>query len=124
MRLNTFMSIAAVVAFLFGLSFLLAPVQTLSMYGVTLDVSGHYLARYLGCAFLGFAVLTWFARNANLKDETMKAILLGEFTLCITSFVASLFDKFYGVGNNLVWSTVIIYLLLAVGFGYFRFSKT
>ena len=124
MKLNTFMSIAAVVAFLFGLSFLLAPVQTMSMYGVTLDVSGQYLGRYLGSAFLGVAVLTWFAKNANPKDVVTQSILLGEFALSITGFVVALFDKFYGVGNNLVWSTVIIYLLLAVGFGYFRFGKT
>jgi hypothetical protein len=30
---------------------------------------------------------------------------------------------FGGVENQLGWSTVAIYLLLAVGFGYFRFAK-
>ena len=118
------MSIAAVVAFLFGLAFLLAPAQTMSMYGVTLDISGQYVGRYLGSAFLGIAVVTWFARNAKPKDEAMRAIILGDFILCITGFVTSLFDKFYGPGNNLVWSTVIIYLLLAVGFGYYQFGKS
>jgi hypothetical protein len=32
-------------------------------------------------------------------------------------------EAFSGVGNSLVWSTVVIFLLLAVGFGYFRFGK-
>lgn len=124
MKLNTFMSIAAVVAFLFGLAFLLAPVQTMSVYGVTLDISGQYLGRYLGSAFLGIAVLTWFARNAKPQEEGSRAIILGDFILCITGLVVALFDKFYGAGNNMVWSTVIIYLLLAVGFGYFQFGKS
>ena len=124
MKLNIFMSIAAIAAFLFGLAFLLVPVQTMSMYGVTLDISGQSVGRYLGSAFLGIAVLTWFARNTSPKDAAMRAIILGNFILCFTGFVASLFDVFYGPGNNMVWSTVILYLFLAMGFGYFQFGKS
>ena len=98
--------------------------QTMSLYGVTLDASGEYVGRYLGSAFIGVACMTWFARFANPKGQGMRAIILGDFILCITGFVASLFDKFYGVGNNMVWSTVAIYFLLAVGFGYFQFRKS
>ena len=123
MKLKTFMSIAAVAAFLFGLSFLFMPVQTLAIYGVALDVSGHYIARYLGSAFLGIATITWFARNTKQNNEAMQANLLGAFVLTFTGFIASVFDALYGVGNNLTWSTVIIYFLLAAGFAYFRFGK-
>ncbi len=122
MKLNTFMAIASIVAFLFGLAFILAPVQTMSMYGVALDISGQYLGRYLGSAFLGIAVITWFARNAK-GDDSLRAILLGDFILTFTGFMVSLFDKFLGPGNALVWSTVVIYLLLAIGFGYYYFGK-
>ena len=122
MKLNTFMAIAAIVAFLFGLSFILMPVQTMSMYGVTLDISGQFIGRYLGSAFLGVAVLTWFARNTK-GNGALRAILLGDFVLSLTGLVVALFDKFTGVGNALVWSTVVIYLLLGAGFGYFYFKK-
>ena len=122
MKLNVFMAIAAVVAFLFGLSFLLMPVQTMSMYGVTLDASGEYLGRYLGSAFLGVAVLTWLARNAA-DNEALRAIIRGTFVLCLTGFIVALGDVFLGVGNALVWSTVAIYLLLALGYGYFLTKK-
>ena len=122
MKLNTFMAIAAIVAFLFGLSFILMPVQTMSMYGVTLDITGQFVGRYLGSAFIGVAVLTWFARNTK-GNGALRAILLGSFVLSLTGFVVALFDKFTGVGNALVWSTVVIYLLLGAGFGYFYFKK-
>jgi hypothetical protein len=122
MKPNTFMAIAAIVAFLFGLSFVLMPVQTMSMYGVTLDISGQFLGRYLGSAFLGVAVLTWFARN-TIGNGALRAILLGDFVLSLTGFIVALFDVFTGVGNALVWSTVVIYLLLGAGFGYFYFKK-
>ena len=123
MKRNTFMSIAAIVAFLFGLAFLLMPTQLMTLYGVNLDPSGEYIGRYLGSAFLGVGVLNWFARNAKADNEALRAIILGGFILCLTGFVASLFDVFLGVGNNVVWSTVVIYLLLGVGYGYFQFKK-
>ena len=122
MKLNIFMIITAIIAALFGLAFLLVPVQTMSMYGVTLDIPGQYLGRYLGSAFLGLAAIMWFARNAK-ADSTLRAILLGGFAVTLTGFVVALFDKFLGVGNAVVWSTVVIYLLLAIGFGYFYFGK-
>jgi len=122
MKLNIFMIITAIIAALFGLAFLLVPVQTMSMYGVTLDIPGQYLGRYLGSAFLGLAAIMWFARSAT-GDNALRAILLGGFVVTLTGFVVALFDKFLGVGNAVVWSTVVIYLLLAIGFGYFYFGK-
>jgi len=122
MNRNTFMAIAAIVAFLFGLAFILIPSQTMSMYGVTIDVAGQFLGRYLGSAFIGIAVLTWFARYSK-EDEALRAILLGGFLLCLTGLVVALFDVFTGVGNTLVWSTVVIYLLLGVGYGFYYFRK-
>ena len=124
MKLNIFMSIAAVVACLFGLAFLLAPVLTMSMYGVALDISGQSIAKYLGSAYLGIAVMIWLARNAQPNNEALRAITMGGLILCLTSLIVSLLDVFKGGGNNLIWSTVIIHFLLAVGFGYYRFGKS
>ena len=123
MKRNTFMSIAGLVALLFGLAFLFLPVQTMAMYGVSLDISGQYVARYLGSAFLGVGVLTYSGRNSESNEVGLRAIILGGFVLCITGFIPSLFDVFQGPGNDMVWSTVAIYLLLMLGFGYFQFSN-
>ncbi len=124
MKLNTFLSIAGILALLFGLAFLLVPVQTMANYGVTLDISGQYVARYLGSAFLGLGVLNWSARNAKPNDGGVRAIILGGVILSITGFIASLFDVFTGPGNNLVWSTVVIYFFLMFGYGYFQFRAS
>ena len=122
MKLGTFMAIAAVIAFVFGLAFILVPVQTMAMYGVTLDESGLWLGRFLGSAFIGIAVVSWFARNAD-QNGALRAIVLGFFVLSITGLIVAVLDGLYGSGNNLVWSTVVIYLFLALGFGYFQFIK-
>ena len=122
MKRGTFMAIAAVIAFVFGLAFILVPGQTMSAYGVTLDAAGQFVARYLGSAFLGVAVLTWFGRKAT-QGDALRAIVLGAFVLSVTGLVVAVLDGIYGSGNALVWSTVAIYLFLTVGFGYFQFAK-
>ena len=122
MKLGTFMAIAAVIAFVFGLGFILVPAQTVALYGTTLDESSQWVARYLGSAFIGIAVVAWFARNAA-QNGAMRAIVLGFFVLSITGLIVAVWDALYGTGNALLWSTVVIYLFLALGFGYFQFTK-
>ncbi len=122
MKLGTFMAIAAVIGFVFGLAFILVPSQTLEMYGLTLEVPGQWVARYLGSAFIGIAAVNWFARNAA-HNGAKRAIVLGFFVLSITGLIVAVLDALYGTGNALTWSTVVIYLFLALGFGYFQFIK-
>jgi len=38
--------------------------------------------------------------------------------------MVSLLAQFRGVMNDLGWSSVVIYLLFALGFGYFQFAKS
>lgn len=120
MKLNTFLAIAAALAALYGLGFLLIPVQTLGFYGISLDINGLFVARYLGSAFLGVAVLTWMARNLTSR-EALRPIILGDFVISLTGLVVAVWDAFAGDGNALSWATVVIYLFLTLGFAYFQF---
>ena len=120
MKINTFLAIAAVLAVLYGLGFFLIPAQTAGLYGITLDENGLFVARYLGSAFLGVAVLTWLARNLT-SEEALRPIMLGDFVIALTGLLVAVWDAFAGDGNALSWATVVIYLFLALGFGYFGF---
>ena len=122
MKLNTFMTIAAVIALGFGLAFILVPTQMMSLYGVTLEAGGQWLGRYLGSAFIGIAVLNWSARKAP-EGEALRAVVLGDLVLSVTGLIVAVLDVIYGSGNALVWSTVVLYLFLTLGFGYFQFAK-
>jgi hypothetical protein len=122
MKLSTLFIIAAVISFLYGLAFMIVPANTMALYGVNLSVGGLFIVRYLGATFIGLAVLAWLARNAR-PSEARAAIVLALFTTTALGFVVALYDKFAGVGNALVWSSVVIYLLLAIGFGYFSFMR-
>ena len=118
MKLSTLFVITAIIAFLFGLGFVLFPANILSLYGVTLSINGVYMSRLLGAAFLGFAIISWLVRNATGSAE-VRAIAFAFFISDILGFIITLYYQLQGISNALGWTTVAIYLLLGVGFGYF-----
>jgi len=118
-----FMTIVAVVAGLFGLGFIFSPEQIFSLYGAAPNESANYMAQLFGAALLGIAVILWLCKDAN-DSPVRQAILLGLFVVEGVGFVIALINQLGGGINPLGWSTVIIYLLFALGFGYFRFIKS
>jgi hypothetical protein len=117
MKLSTWLTINAVVAFLFGLAFLILPDTTLSLYGVQLTPPGVMVSRLLGAAFLGFGIITWMLRNSSGPE--VRAVVLALALSELLGFVVSLYYQLKGISNPLGWSTVVIYLLLGAGFAYF-----
>ena len=122
MKLSTMLVIAAVVAGVFGLAFVLVSGPLLTLYGVTLDKAGTLVAQLFGAALIGFAILNWFARSVTDR-EAQQAILLANLASDTVGFVMALIGQLAGIANALGWSTVALYLLLALGFAYFQFMK-
>ena len=118
MKLSTLFIINTIVAILFGLGFVLLPATVLSWYGVTLNDAGLYIARLFGGSLLGFGIISWLVRESAGSAE-LRAILLAFFISDVLGFVLSLIYQLQGVANALGWSTVVIYLLLGLAFGYY-----
>jgi hypothetical protein len=114
------MTAAAIGSLLFGLAYLLFPEKLLSFYGISLDASSQWVSRYLGSILLGFAVVNWIGRTAK-SGPALRAILVGSFVASIVGLAVALFQLVDGSGNLLVWSTVVMYFLLSLGFGDFVF---
>ena len=122
MKLSTMFVIYAFISALFGFAFIFVPDRSLALYGITLSPGGIPIARLFGVALLEFALLAWFARNAG-DSEARKAIILAIFAGETIGFIVALLGQLSGVVNALGWTTVAVYLLLALGFGYFQFIK-
>jgi hypothetical protein len=122
MNIKTLMIINAIVAVVFGIAFILVPAQMSSLYGVTADEPQKYIGQLFGAALIGFAILTWSARNAADSDAR-KAIVLALFIGDGIGFIIALIAQLGNVVNEVGWSTVAIYLILALWWGYFQFSK-
>ena len=120
MKASTMFTINAIVAVIFGVVFVVAPAWTLNLYGITSSDPLNYVGQLFGASLLGFAILTFLARNAP-ASPTRSAIVLALFVSEAIGFVLSLIAQLKGFANALGWSTVAIYLLLALGFGYVQF---
>ncbi len=128
MNLKNLFAINAVVAGLFGLAFVLVPGPLMELYGIEQPADELlydqllYIGRLLGAAFLMFSVLTWQSRDA--QDSTArKAVVLALLVGFVVGFVVALVGQLNDIVNALGWTTVAIYLLFSVAYGYFQFRK-
>jgi hypothetical protein len=121
MKLGTFLVVKAVISLVFGIVFALVPAVAMSLYGMTLDPAGVMMARFVGACLIGIGLICWLDREADPK--ALQGITLA---LCIgdtVGFLVALVSQLSGLANALGWLNVIIWLLLALGLGYFRFLK-
>jgi hypothetical protein len=122
MKLGNLFVVNAVIAGLFGLAFVFAPAQLLAQYGLVVDAGFGLVAQLFGAALVGYAILTWLVRKVG-DSEARRAIVLALFISDGVAFVLALMAQLKGLVDSLGWSTVAIYLLLALGFAYFHFAK-
>jgi uncharacterized membrane protein YfcA len=122
MRLSTLLVIAAVIGAVFGIGFVVASGPLLSIYGITLDKAGTLVAQLFGGALIALAVINWFARNVT-DPEARQAVVFGNLAGDVVGFVVILLGQLAGIANAVGWSSVAIYLLLALGFAYVQFIQ-
>ena len=124
MKLKYLFIVHSVVALIHGGGFVLAPKQSMSVYGVSLaDPDAVFTTRLFGAALLIYCFVAWFARDAE-DSAARRAIVLGFFLTGIIGFIVALQGQLSGVMNTLGWLVVGLYLLLiGVGYGYFQFIK-
>lgn len=111
----------AVVALIYGLPTLFVPSQLLALYDVELTAGGLIFARLFAAALLSFGLLTWLIRNSQPSPER-QAIAMALFVADAIGFIVTLLAQLAGTVNALGWSHVVLYVLLAIGFGYLRFA--
>jgi hypothetical protein len=81
------------------------------------------MTQLLGASFILIAMMLWLARNANGSEVALRAIVLAVFLGDTISFIVMLLAQLSIAASPVGWFNVMIYLLLALGFGYFQFVK-
>jgi len=118
MKFRTLMIIKAVVCVTLGIPILFLPKFFYGIFGVTLATGGIFAAREYGASLIGNFLLTWIARDSH-ESSARRSII---WALCVydaIGFVATLVFALSGVPNVLIWLPVVLYLFLAIAYGYF-----
>ena len=122
MSYKNIVTISSFVAFVFGLGFVLMPAQLTGFYNVTLNEGGIFIGQLFGASLLGYGVLNWFGKHFS-DEQAQQGLVNANLVGDGVGFIFALMGQLSGATgvNALGWSTVLIYLLLALGFAYLRF---
>jgi hypothetical protein len=119
MPLRTFLTINAVLAFLYGLAFLLVPAVVVTIFEVAKPSPNVDLnLQFFGSALLGVGVLLWFAKD--FQDwQAIRGVLIANAVLDAAGLVINLRGHFLGLMNHIAWSSSVVYLLLLAASLYY-----
>lgn len=115
MRYATVHLAAAGLSALFGLGFLLLPLQMGALYGMETDAVGIWLGRYFGLALCGLAMFLWVARSVS-DGDTQRRFAVAGLAYSGLGLLVALWSVFSPVGTPMLWLTVAVYVVLAVGY--------
>ena len=109
----------AIIALLNGLGMIFMTNFYMSNFGfASLSDAATVMTRLLGAALIGYSVVSWMARQST-DTIARKAIVYGLTATNGVGFVIILLAQLAGIPNAMGWSIVALYLILALGFGYF-----
>ena len=104
LTLRSFFTILAVLSFLFGVGFVLAPGRVLANYGIEYSPSLALVGRLFGGLLLTLSVILWLAKD--FRDETaVRAVLLGALIGDVVNLVVATMGTLSETSNALGWST-------------------
>lgn len=119
MNTRLVLTVAAVLGLLFGLAFLFIPTITLPLYGMGTSAAEVLLTRFFGSALLTIGLVNWLVKDIDYA--TLRPILLANLVGDAVGAIISLMGTLGSVMSSLGWSSVLLYLLLGLGFGYLYF---
>ena len=120
MTLSTFLLIKAIISLVFGAAFALVPGVAAGIYGYVMEPVGTLMSRYLGAALIGIGLICFLFRGIT-DTSALQAVTLALFIGDAIGTLVAISGQFGATAEPLGWLNVVIWGLLALGLGYFRF---
>jgi len=121
MKIGVFLAIAAAIAIIYGVAFILVPGFVLTIYGMTADAALNLMARYFGLTLLGLGLITWLVRE-TADAKALRGLLTGLAVQGAIGLIVSIWGTINGTMNGMGWSAVLIYAILLAGYLYYLFA--
>lgn len=120
MKIELFLAIAAAVAIIYGVAFIVAPEFVLISYGMTTDAASTLMARYFGLTLLGIGLVVWLVRETS-DTKVLRGLLCALAIQAAIGLLVSIWGTLSGTMNGMGWSAVLIYAIFLAGYLYYLF---
>jgi hypothetical protein len=118
MNVKIYLTIASVLAILYGLAFILMPGFVVLTFGGPPEVHVNLNLQFCGAALLGWGVTLWFARD--FKDrQAVRGVLIGTAVGDLALLLVNLWATYQHLLNELLWSSTVVLALLIAGAIYY-----
>ncbi len=114
MNSKLYLTIASIVAILYGLGFVLIPANVVLLFGGPPEVHVDLNLQFCGAALLGVGVIEWFARDFRDWDA-VRGVLIGSIVGNGVLLLINIWATIQHLLNGLVWSSTIVLALLLLG---------
>jgi len=113
-----YVTIAAIVAILYGIGFVLIPAKLIVLYGAPSDPHAILNLQFFGSALLAWGVIVWFAKD--FRDwAALRAVLIGSIVGDVVGGLINIWATIQGLLSPLAWTSTAVYALLLFGALYY-----
>jgi hypothetical protein len=114
MTIRLYLTIAAVVAILYALAFLLIPVQASLFFSGFAEPRAVLYLRFCGAAILAWGLIVWFARDFRSWDA-VRGVLLASVVGLAVNIIINVWATLQGWLNGNAWGSTVVLALLFLG---------
>jgi hypothetical protein len=117
MSARLYLTIAAVVAILYALAFLIIPIQASLFFSDFAEARAVLYLRFCGAAILAWGLILWFARDFQ-EWHAVRGVLVGTVAGLAVNIIITVWATLAGWLNANAWGTAIVLALLLIGAAY------
>lgn len=122
MKLKNVFIANGVLAWLYGLLFLITPIYFCGLFGITITESSAVAVRLLGAAFLGLGTVRLLVRNER-DSRYRRNIVIGSCVQDTIGLAIMLHAQLTELFNPLGWISVAIYCYFCFVYWYYFLSN-
>ncbi|HLW92787.1 MAG TPA: hypothetical protein VKS78_16005 [Roseiarcus sp.] len=114
MNAKLFLTISAVISFLYGLAFLLITKGMSELFGIAPEAHITLSLRFFAAALMTLGIVRWFAKDFRDWDA-VRGILISVVAGDILIGLVNIWGAIRGLINALAWSSTILLIVLIIG---------
>jgi hypothetical protein len=114
MSARLYLTIAAVIAILYALAFLIIPIQSSLFFSGFAEARAVLYLRFCGAAILAWGLIVWFARDFQ-HWYAVRSVLIGSIVGLVVNILITVWTTLAGWLNANSWGSAVVLVLLLIG---------